>query len=148
MQTEREVGRESDVEGAREREREREKEGGGREGERETEREREGGRKRGGGGRERGREREREGVLRETERDREFHGEITSTSAQSEIFKPSHSHITNSSIYCRCKLTWSPMYCTNRIGPTEILMAGHNRQDQHWQLITERERESSPSRQQ
>ena len=47
----------------------------------------------------------REGVLRETERDREFHGEITSTSAQSEIFKPSHSHITNSSIYCRCKLT-------------------------------------------
>ena len=149
MQTEREVGRESDVERAREREREREKEGGGgREGERETEREREGGRKRGGGGRERGREREREGVLRETERDREFHGEITSTSAQSEIFKPSHSHITNRSIYCRCKLTWSPMYCTNRIGPTEILMAGHNRQDQHWQLITERERESSPSRQQ
>ena len=23
------------------------------------------------------------------------------------------------------------MYCTNRIGATEILMAGHNRQDQH-----------------
>ena len=86
--------------------------------------------------------------MRETERDREFHGEISSTSAQSEIFKPSYSHITNSSIYCRCKLTWSPMYCTNRIVPTEILMAGHNRQDQHWQLITERERESSPSRQQ
>ena len=44
--------------------------------------------------------------MKETERDREFHGEITSTSARSEIFKPSHSHITNNSIYCRCKLTW------------------------------------------
>ena len=78
--------------------------------------------------------------MRGTEIDREFHRQITSTSAQSEIFIPSHSHITNSSIYCRCKLTWSPMYCTNRIRPTEILMAGQNRQDQHWQLITERER--------
>ena len=80
--------------------------------------------------RERGRE-GGEGVLRETERDREFHGEITSTGTQSELIKPSHSHITNSSIYCRCKLTWSPMYYTNRIRPTEILMAGHSRQDQH-----------------
>ena len=44
--------------------------------------------------------------MKETERDREFHGEIMSTSARSEIFKPSHSHITNNSIYCRCKLTW------------------------------------------
>ena len=73
----------------------------------------------------------REGVLREAERDRVFHEEITSTSARSEIFKPSHSHITNSSIYCRCKLTRSLIYCTNRFRPTEILMAGHNRQDQH-----------------
>ena len=124
------MGRESEVERAREREREREKEGGGER------------------GRERVRERGREGVLRETERDREFHGEITSPSAQSKIFNPSHSHITNSSIYCRCKLTWSPMYCTNRIGPMGILMADQNRQDQHWQLFIERERESSPSRQQ
>ena len=81
--------------------------------------------------RERGREGGREGVLRETERDREFHGEITSTSAQSEIFKPSHSHIPNYSIYGRCKLTWSSMYCTNKIRQTEMLMVGHNRQDQH-----------------
>ena len=44
--------------------------------------------------------------MRETEIDREFHRENTSTSAQSEIFKPSHSHITNNSIYCRCKLIW------------------------------------------
>ena len=43
--------------------------------------------------------------MRETERDREFHGEITSTGTQSELIKPSHCHITNSSIYCRCKLT-------------------------------------------
>ena len=57
----------------------------------------------------------------------EFHGEITSTSAQIEIFKPSHSHITNNSIYCRCKLTWSSMYCTNRIRQTEMLMVGHRR---------------------
>ena len=69
--------------------------------------------------------------MSETEEDREFHGEITSTSAQIEIFKPSHSHITNNSIYCRCKLTWSPMYCTNKIRHTEILMVGHKRQDQH-----------------
>ena len=69
--------------------------------------------------------------MRETEIDREFHEEITSTSAQSEIFKPSHSHITNNSIYCRCKLTWSPMYCTNKIRHTEILMVGHKRQHQH-----------------
>ena len=78
--------------------------------------------------RERKRERKRE---KEREREREFHGEITSTSAQSEIFKPSHSHITNNSIHCRCKLTWSPMYCTNKTRHTEILMVGHKRQDQH-----------------
>ena len=48
---------------------------------------------------------------REREREREYHGEVTSTSAQSEIFKPSHTHMTNSSIYCRCKLIWSPMNC-------------------------------------
>ena len=82
------------------------------------------------GGREREREGGREGVLRDTERDREFHAEITSTSAQSEIFKPSHSHIPNYSIYCRYKLTWSPMYCTNKIRQTEMLMVGHKRQDQ------------------
>ena len=104
------------------------------------EREREADRERWRGG---GRARENEQEKRERERERERGkgraiereggrgGEITSTSAQSEIFKPSHSHITNSSIYCRCKLTWSPMYCTNRFRPTEILMAGHNRQDQH-----------------
>ena len=68
--------------------------------------------------------------MRETERDREFHAEITSTSAQSEIFKPSHSHIPNYSIYCRYKLTWSPMYCTNKIRQTEMLMVGHKKQDQ------------------
>ena len=101
--------------------------------------------------RERGRERDR-GRERGTEggmdigRDREFHGEISSTSAQSEIFKPSDSHKTNNSIYCRCKLTCSPMYCTNKIRQTEMLMVGHNTQDQHWQLITKRE--CSPSRQQ
>ena len=60
--------------------------------------------------------------MRETERDREFHGEITSTSAQSEIFKPLHSHITINSIYCRCKLTWIPMHCTNKIRQTEMLI--------------------------
>ena len=48
---------------------------------------------------------------REREREREYHGEVTSTSAQSEIFKPSHTHMTNNSIYCRCKLIWSPMNC-------------------------------------
>ena len=54
-----------------------------------------------GGERERARDSERQ---RETVRDRErerkkgeYHGEVTSTSAQSEIFKPSHSHITNNS---------------------------------------------------
>ena len=84
--------------------------------------------------REGGTEGEREGGRGEREREgeREDHGGVTPTGgSQSEIFIPSHSHITNSSIYCRCKLTWSPMYCTNRIGPTEILMASHNRQDQH-----------------
>ena len=85
---------------------------------------------RGGRARDKERERKRE-RMREKQREREFHGEITSTSAQSEIFKPSHSHITNNSIYCRCKLTWSLIYCTNRFRPMEILMAGHNRQDQH-----------------
>ena len=64
-------------------------------------------------------------------RDREFHGEIMSTSAESEIFKPSHSHLTNNSIYGRCKLTWIPMYCTNKIRQTEMQMVGHNKQDQH-----------------
>ena len=81
--------------------------------------------------------------MRETEIDREFHREIMSTSAQSEIFKPSHAHVTNNNIYCRCKLTWSPMYCTNKITQTEILMVGHKRQDQHQQRIPKGE--CSPS---
>ena len=35
---------------------------------------------------------------RERKREREYHGEVIQTSAQSEIFKPSHTHITNNSI--------------------------------------------------
>ena len=110
----------------REREKRRE-----RETDRQTERERDGERGKRKSERKRERERERE---RDRERDREreeFHGEITSTSAQSEIFKPSHSHITNNSIYCRCKMTWSPMYGTNKNRQTEMLMVGHSRHYQH-----------------
>ena len=76
---------------------------GGREGGRE-------GRTDGGreGRRERGRE-ERGGG--ERERQTEDHGAVTLTGgSQSEILIPSHSHITNNSIYCRYKLTWSSMY--------------------------------------
>ena len=68
----------------------------------------EGGRDRGrDGGRAGGRERGE----RERDRQREDHRGVTPTGgSQSEIFIPSHSHITNNSIYCRYKLTWSPMY--------------------------------------
>ena len=63
------------------------------------------------GGREGRRERGREGEGGERERQTEDHGTVTPTGgSQSEILIPSHSHITNNSIYCRYKLTWSPMY--------------------------------------
>ena len=56
-------------------------------------------------GRDRGR-----GGERERERQTEDHGAVTPTGgSQSEILIPSHSHITNNSIYCRYKLTWSSM---------------------------------------
>ena len=75
---------------------------------------REGGREGGtDGGREGRRERGREGGEggeRERERQTEDHGAVTPTGgSQSEILIPSHSHITNNSIYCRYKLTWSSM---------------------------------------
>ena len=68
--------------------------------------------------REIGREREKErGGEGEREKKREDHGGIASTGGtQREIFKPSHSHIANNTIYCRYKLAWSTIHCRNRIG--------------------------------
>ena len=68
--------------------------------------------------RDRERERKRErGRGREREKKREDHGGVASTGGtQSEIFKPSHSHIANNTIYCRYKLAWSTIHCRNRIG--------------------------------
>ena len=93
--------------------------------EREKERERERARKR-----ERENERERE---RERERGRERENTTGTLHQQALKVKYSnhHPHISNNSISCRYNLTWSPMYCTNTIWQTEMLMECYNRQDQH-----------------
>ena len=92
-----------------------------REREREKERERE---------RERKRERER---TREREREREREN-TTGTLHQQAIkvkYSNHHTHISNNSISCSYNLTCGPMYCTNTIWQTEMLMECYNRQDQH-----------------
>ena len=94
--------------------------------EREKEREREKSEKE----RERKRERER---TRERERERERENTTGTLHQQALKVKYSnhHTHISNNSISCRYNLTWSPMYCTNTIWQTEMLMECYNRQDQH-----------------
>ena len=85
--------------------------------------------------RDRERERKRErgrGREKEREKEREDHGGVASTGGtQSEIFKPSHSHIANDTIYCRYKLAWSTIHCRTELGKKEMLMKCHNRQYQH-----------------
>ena len=86
--------------------------------------------------RDREREKKREGERererkRERERERGPRGVASTGDTQSEIFKPSHYHIANNTIYCRYKLAWSTIHCRNRIGKKEMLMKCHNRQYQH-----------------
>ena len=82
--------------------------------------------------REKERETERE---RDREREREREKENTTGTLHQQALKVKysnhHTHISNNSISCRYNLTWSPMYCTNTIWQTQMLMECYNRQDQH-----------------
>ena len=69
--------------------------------------------------RERARDKERE---RERQRERENTTGTLHQQALKVKYSNHHTHISNNSISCRYNLTWSPMYCTNTIWQTQMLM--------------------------
>ena len=78
--------------------------------------------------RERERERKRERERTREERERENTTGTLHQQALKVKYSNHHTHISNNSISCRYNLTWSPMYCTNTIWQTEMLMECYNRQ--------------------